>query len=285
MLNRAVAISLSVATIGLVSIASIHPAEAQRRGTSQQGVDGYNVTRANFNGGSFGQTGNGRWTEYNANGRAIYTFVETGRDEWSVYLDDSSRNVQLQIDVYRNWVTYGSNGGAKSDLYRITSASRNSPPPRPAAAQTNGRNVQQVFFNRGSFKKIGARQWSEYDSQGRAVFNFMETNRDAWSVYLHDRSRNVQIQLDLHRKWVSYGQNGGSKSDIYKIQSSSRQRIASPPRRPTRNTRNVNAGPIWNQKDAETKCPAVAASQGGQWTGEWRTTVQGRMSVCEIRFR
>lgn len=51
----------------------------------------------------------------------------------------------------------------------------------------------------------------------------------------------------------------------------------------TRSARAVNAGPIWNQNHANQVCPAIAASQGAQWTGEWWTTVQGEMSVCQIR--
>tara|TARA_R110000772_G_scaffold49100_1_gene112210 strand:+ start:3119 stop:3970 length:852 start_codon:yes stop_codon:yes gene_type:complete len=283
MLNNAVAIGLSVATIGLVSFVQIGHAQTKRQWTTQQDVTGYNVTSANFRGGSFRKTGDGRWTEFNANGRPTFRFSETGRDEWSVYLNDRSRNVQLQIDIYRKWVTYGTNGGPKSDLYQITSASRKSAPP-PTRAVTNGRNVQQVFFDKGSFKKTGARQWAEYNAQGRAIFRFTETGRDEWSVYLNDRFRNVQLQLDLHRKWIGYGQNGGGKSDLYRITSFSQRRSASPAPRPSTNKRNVNAGPIWNQQDAETKCPAVAASQSGKWTGQWRTTVQGKMSVCEIEF-
>jgi hypothetical protein len=42
--------------------------------------------------------------------------------------------------------------------------------------------------------------------------------------------------------------------------------------------REVEAGPLWNNADAAQKCPAVCAPQ--PWTGGWRTTVQGQMSVC-----
>lgn len=189
-LHRAMTIGLGVALLGSISPGFSGAAQAQQQWTTQQGVNGYNVTQANFSDGVFRQTGNGRWTEFNASGRATYSFTETGRDEWSVYLDDQSRNVQLQ--------------------------------------------------------------------------------------------------LDLFRKWVGYGQNGSGKSDLYRIRASSPRQIAYPPPRraprPVSNTRNVNAGPIWNQQDAQRKCPAVAASQGGEWTGQWRTTVQGKMSVCEIRF-
>jgi hypothetical protein len=44
----------------------------------------------------------------------------------------------------------------------------------------------------------------------------------------------------------------------------------------------VNAGPIWNQQDANAKCNQLAYRQGSKWTGGWWTTVQGRMSVCEL---
>ena len=45
----------------------------------------------------------------------------------------------------------------------------------------------------------------------------------------------------------------------------------------------IEAGPIWNQGHAGQVCPAVAASHGGEWTGQWWTTVWGRMSVCQVR--
>lgn len=49
-------------------------------------------------------------------------------------------------------------------------------------------------------------------------------------------------------------------------------------------TISVEAGAIWNQADAQRKCPEVAKANGGTWNGQWRTTVPGRMSVCELRL-
>ena len=46
--------------------------------------------------------------------------------------------------------------------------------------------------------------------------------------------------------------------------------------------RGVQAGPIWNQIDAEQKCPDVARRAGGTWTGEWLTTKPGEMSLCDV---
>ncbi len=50
-------------------------------------------------------------------------------------------------------------------------------------------------------------------------------------------------------------------------------------------TRNIEVGPIWSQSEAEAKCPRAAADARGQWTGQWKTTVPGQMSVCEIADR
>jgi len=43
----------------------------------------------------------------------------------------------------------------------------------------------------------------------------------------------------------------------------------------------VNAGPIWNQADANQKCPATCSAGYGPWTGQWWTTVPNQMSVCQ----
>jgi|GEM_PF-5704473 Mannan-binding protein. len=49
----------------------------------------------------------------------------------------------------------------------------------------------------------------------------------------------------------------------------------------------IEAGPIWSNEHADTRCPEVAeewtASNPGRearWTGDWKTTVPGEMSVC-----
>lgn len=42
----------------------------------------------------------------------------------------------------------------------------------------------------------------------------------------------------------------------------------------------INAGPIWNNDDAKSKCPAVCSGSGMKWNGNWKTKVQNEMSVC-----
>jgi hypothetical protein len=48
--------------------------------------------------------------------------------------------------------------------------------------------------------------------------------------------------------------------------------------------RNIKTGPIWNNIDAQNKCPAVCRRAGGKWTGQWHTVRYGRQSVCECRM-
>jgi predicted amidohydrolase len=44
----------------------------------------------------------------------------------------------------------------------------------------------------------------------------------------------------------------------------------------------AEAGPIWNNAvDAPKKCPSTCGKHSSTWDGQWWTTVQGEMSVCE----
>lgn len=43
--------------------------------------------------------------------------------------------------------------------------------------------------------------------------------------------------------------------------------------------REFEAGPIWNQPDAQNKCPRVCKAPW-TWNGHWWTTVPNKMSVC-----
>ena len=89
-------------------------------------VNGSNLSRADFAQGRFVQEDRG-WTEYGAGGEARFRFEETGRDEWSVYLLDRSRNFAIQLDVHRRMITLSANGGRRTDLYPITDMSAEPP--------------------------------------------------------------------------------------------------------------------------------------------------------------
>lgn len=46
---------------------------------------------------------------------------------------------------------------------------------------------------------------------------------------------------------------------------------------------NVNAGPIRNQNHARTTCPEICDLWEAEWTGSWKTTIPGQMSVCQCK--
>ncbi len=47
----------------------------------------------------------------------------------------------------------------------------------------------------------------------------------------------------------------------------------------------VLAGPLWSNDEAQKVGSAIAASYGAEFTGEWKTIVQGEMSVIEVLFK
>ena len=42
----------------------------------------------------------------------------------------------------------------------------------------------------------------------------------------------------------------------------------------------ADAGPIWNNDEAPSKCPTTCSAYAATWNGQWKTTVPGQMSVC-----
>ena len=56
------------------------------------------------------------------------------------------------------------------------------------------------------------------------------------------------------------------------------------PAAPASNVREVFAGPIWDQKQANSKCQLIAANNKGVWTGKWRKTGPNHNSLCSVRF-
>lgn len=113
-----------------------------------QGTNGFNVVEVFHPGGRFFASGGGRWTERGNNG-AQFNFIETGRDEWSVYLNDPGRNMQIQIDLHRGLILWSQNNGPKSPLYNITDASGGSNSGGGQIGEAISQEVVQYDCNEG----------------------------------------------------------------------------------------------------------------------------------------
>ncbi|MBK5938565.1 hypothetical protein [Halochromatium roseum] len=75
--------------------------------------------------GTLVKTGPSHWREYayaphTRVGTARFNFRETGRSGNVIQLDDSSRGVQLEIDLDDGVVRYGEDGGPKRVLYKAS---------------------------------------------------------------------------------------------------------------------------------------------------------------------
>ncbi|MFT5131607.1 MAG: hypothetical protein ACI9SC_000066, partial [Gammaproteobacteria bacterium] len=246
--------------------------------------------------GTYRQVAQGKWDEIGKGGQAFH-FNEVNRDDWSVYLHDSSRNVRIQLDLHRKQVFYSDgNSAAPRPLYDILTAtspkvasSPNKPkgqtpveaPKKGDKLKANGRTVTKAVFGRqgkkmGTYLQVAQAKWDEIGSGGQA-FHFNEVNRDDWSVYLHDSSRNVRIQLDLHRKQVFYSDgNSAAPRPLYDILAANSPTVASDPK-----GQNVNS-PVEPPKkggklkaNGRTVTKAVFGRQGKKM-GTYRQVAQGK---------
>lgn len=196
------ALAIGLAILQLPA-ASAEPSSA----TPPPSVNGRNVNLVSFGRdgkvlGTYRQISRTNWQEAGANGSKPFNFREVNRDDWSVYLTDDSRKVNIQIDLHTKKIMYSDAGKpTPRELYQVMDPN----------AKTTGWLASSVDFSElngskalGSYSNVARGKWAELNAAGKNTFNFEEVGRDDWSVYLEDRSRNVSIQLDLHTRKVMY---------------------------------------------------------------------------------
>jgi hypothetical protein len=199
---------------------SIRSPQAAAAPPARSAVTGSNLAAVSFPSGTFEMTADG-WVERKADGQPAFSFEETGRDASSVSLLDRSRNVRLRLDLQRRQILYAAGTDPLRPLYEITGAQAASTPPAPPARPAvTGSNVAAVSFPNGAFE-MTADGWVERKADGQPAFSFEETGRDASSVSLLDRSRNVRLRLDLERQQVLYAAGNDALRPLYRITSAS----------------------------------------------------------------
>lgn len=72
--------------------------------------------------GTFRQGSGKDWVETDTQGNVRFNFVEVGRDEWPVYLQDPSRGVGIQLDLWTRLVMYSDANTGATPLYNISEA-------------------------------------------------------------------------------------------------------------------------------------------------------------------
>lgn len=94
------------------------------------------------------------------------------------------------------------------------------------SATADGRNAVAVSLgqkgNRSTeFKKVDGGRWIESDTADNEMYSYFETRRDDSSVYLLDRTRETNVQLDLKAKKAIFSAPSGvgnrRKRDVFDI--------------------------------------------------------------------
>ena len=174
------------------------------------------------NGGRLARTDEKKWTEYSSgDGQPMGNFIEVRHGKWSVTLDEVDSNKRLEIDLYKNTLSYEYDKSPQTFLYNITDATVDAPTPlsKYVSAGANGNNLVQANFQDGAsrFEKSTDDIWLEYDYEGQAVFAFKETGRDENSVHLLDAARGIKIELNVDSEEVILSRDDGEAGDKWPI--------------------------------------------------------------------
>lgn len=291
---------LLAAAAAMVTVGVSAPACAQSTEGQRNGATGHTVIAVTFPGGEFRRQGGANWNEYGADGRVTFRFRETGRDDWSVYLDEIGTDKKVQIDLFRMRIGVSQGGAPMSDLYVITSAQAPSAVSLPASSSASIW-VRRVDFRDGWFEASSGGRWTEYRRDGSVAYRFVVRSSGIDTITLFDQSRGTAVEFNLSRRMILISFNGAPFEDLYPITTvtppngpATQPRPTGPIQPPpvrlspgalyaTQSQFKIEAGPITSQAEANLKCPALAQRVHGAWLQGWERR-DGVNSVCVIAF-
>ena len=177
-------------------------------------VNGRNVNVVSVDNGTFRQVSRKSWVEQNKQGQRVFSFKETHRDAWSIYLKDIRRNFRIQLDLYSNVRRNAWNNDPFHDVDKIAGAT----------SKVTGRLVNRIDYTTngsevdGSLRQVSKDTWIEDDlDQGYNLFRFKEVFRGLWAVELLDESRGIKLRANLHTLQVSQSTHGGPWVDRHQV--------------------------------------------------------------------
>ena len=195
---------------GMMTAAYGTSLSAQDAPANGRNVHLVNYTTSQGQSGSFFQEGRSEWRQDMASGNKAH-YREMNRDEWSVYLRDEARGIEVQLDLFTHKVMTSTAQRPRMVMAEIQDAS----------SKSNGRIARMVSFTdsfsdmTGRFTETGNGMWVERTARGERQLR--ERARDDWSVYLTDESRGTELQLDLHTRTVYVSNGHTSHRPIYQI--------------------------------------------------------------------
>ena len=115
-----------------------------------------------------------------------------------------NNSVIILHEGYNKWKT----NFASVQSNNPTVVTNNSTTKKVKASTLKAVNVSKAGKAAGSFEKIGNKKWGEFKLNKNTIHaEFEETHRGPFSVFLHDKKRNIKVILNLHTKKVSVGGN------------------------------------------------------------------------------
>jgi hypothetical protein len=160
--------------------------------------------------GTFFNNAANAWIETKADDSKLrFTFTETQRDEWSVYLFDKSRGLTLHLDLWTNKIYFSDKTRVKAELYTIMDVSDKIPAWKAVTVEYKNGN------DNGTFTAVLNKEWVETVNL-KTIFRFTETHRDDWSIFLVGKGRDCKIQLDLWPNKIHY-RDPNNDFDLYTI--------------------------------------------------------------------
>ncbi|WP_171012516.1 MULTISPECIES: mannan-binding lectin [unclassified Sphingomonas] len=241
---------LALSAVLLSTTASAAPAPNHAAPAAMQRVDGNNVGRVRHSGGgAFVETRPGRWVEFADDGTLIHRFDETNRSRDAVNLYDPSRGARVRLDLRRGDISGVPRSGPPRFLYRITDVD-----PRRSSGWGDNGGWGEGGWGRPGGGRPGGGGWDRPGGGG-----WDRPGGGGWDRPGGGRPGDGRPGDGRPGDGGGWGTGGV--------------------------IRDIEVGPLWNQSDADRKCRDTARDMRGEWTGNWRTTVQGRQSVCSIRFQ
>lgn len=136
-------------------------------------------------------------------GHPVEYFTLVGRDKWSVYLCGNGP-YGFQVDWY---------AGVRKAIFKSRTHPWSYYPITSAAIGIiNGRNIGKATFDGGNMVQVAPTKWELKTTNVNTVYQFIETHRDEWSVYLrpsHLKSQpTVQVQIDYFLKSIFFRAGG-----------------------------------------------------------------------------
>lgn len=72
--------------------------------------------------GGFSQQADRKWVEFGPTQNVKFNYTEAARDDWSVYLQDATRGVSIQIDLHTRKVIHSDRTITRQPLYDVAAA-------------------------------------------------------------------------------------------------------------------------------------------------------------------